>query len=86
MSGEGALITCHTTKGNSAVYVYNKEAYYFNPAIKIYFSDDRTASLPAYSLSNRNGMLFYLRNFPAFEGITLRVFKFSPECNNINGL
>ncbi|MHB1646638.1 MAG: hypothetical protein ACYCSW_09055 [bacterium] len=27
-----------------------------------------TASLSPYSLVNRNGMRFYLRNFPAFAG------------------
>ncbi|MHB1645218.1 MAG: hypothetical protein ACYCSW_01735 [bacterium] len=34
-----------------------------------------TASLSAYSLVNRNGVRFYLRNFSAFAGMTLLEFN-----------
>ncbi|MHB1646036.1 MAG: hypothetical protein EVG15_03220 [Candidatus Acididesulfobacter diazotrophicus] len=37
-----------------------------------------TASLSAYSLVNRNGMRFYLRNFPACAGMAFRGFIVSP--------
>ncbi|MHB1664907.1 MAG: hypothetical protein ACYCT7_06565 [bacterium] len=37
-----------------------------------------TAPLSAYSLVNRNGVRLYLRNFPAFAGMTLMDFKSSP--------
>ncbi|MHB1645967.1 MAG: hypothetical protein ACYCSW_05585 [bacterium] len=43
-----------------------------------------TASLSCLTtLVNRNGMRFYLRNFPAFAGMTLRNSKSSPiECHS----
>ncbi|MHB1664837.1 MAG: hypothetical protein ACYCT7_06195 [bacterium] len=45
-----------------------------------------TASLSAYSLVNRNGVRFYLRNFPAYAGMTLRDFKSSPAiCSHSEG-
>ncbi|MCL4546523.1 MAG: hypothetical protein M1576_02120 [Deltaproteobacteria bacterium] len=41
-----------------------------------------TASLSAYSLSNRNGVRFYLRNFPAHAGGMTPKMKFENNYNN----